>query len=72
MQLYRYFVGQSSEFCRHNPLCCFSMSNTKGKHIVYYQLSPETSGYTLIASGEETTNAHAKRSLRELWWRWLG
>jgi len=22
MQLYRYFVSQSSEFCRHNPLCC--------------------------------------------------
>jgi hypothetical protein len=20
-----YFVGQSSEFCRHNPLCCFSV-----------------------------------------------
>jgi hypothetical protein len=24
MQLYRYFVSQSGEFCRHNPLCCFS------------------------------------------------
>jgi hypothetical protein len=24
MPLYRYFVSQSSEFCRHNPLCCFS------------------------------------------------
>jgi len=24
--LYRYFVSQSSEFCRHNPLCCFSTS----------------------------------------------
>jgi len=24
--LYRYFVSKSSEFCRHNPLCCFSMS----------------------------------------------
>jgi hypothetical protein len=24
VQLYRYFVSQSSEFCRHNPLCCFS------------------------------------------------
>jgi len=22
--LYRYFVSQSSEFCLHNPLCCFS------------------------------------------------
>jgi hypothetical protein len=27
-------VSQSSEFCRHNPSCCFSKSNTKGKHIV--------------------------------------
>jgi hypothetical protein len=26
VQLYRYFVSQSSEFCRHNPLCCFSTS----------------------------------------------
>jgi hypothetical protein len=26
MQLSRYFVSQSSEFCRHNPLCCFSTS----------------------------------------------
>jgi hypothetical protein len=47
VQLYRYFVSQSSEFCLHNPLCCFSTS-------VYccclfrYRLSPETFGYTLI------------------------
>jgi hypothetical protein len=44
--VYRYFVSQSSEFCRHNPLCCFST-------IVYcclfrYRLSPETFGYTLV------------------------
>jgi hypothetical protein len=26
MQLYRYFVSQSSAFCRHKPLCCFSAS----------------------------------------------
>jgi hypothetical protein len=26
LQLYRCFVSQSSEFCRHNPLCCFSTS----------------------------------------------
>jgi hypothetical protein len=26
VQLHRYFVRQSSEFCRHNPLCFFSMS----------------------------------------------
>jgi hypothetical protein len=45
VQLYRYFVSQSSEFCRHNPLCCFSTS-------VYcclfrYRPSPETFGHTL-------------------------
>jgi hypothetical protein len=40
-------VSQSSEFCRHNPLRCFSTS-------VYccclfrYRLSPETFGYTLV------------------------
>jgi hypothetical protein len=26
VQLYRYFVSHSSEFCRHGPLCCFSTS----------------------------------------------
>jgi hypothetical protein len=26
VQLYRYFVSQSSEFCHHNPMCCFSRS----------------------------------------------
>jgi hypothetical protein len=26
LQLYRYFVSQSSEFCRHNSLCCFTTS----------------------------------------------
>jgi hypothetical protein len=26
VQLYRYFVSQSSEFCLHNPLLCFSTS----------------------------------------------
>jgi hypothetical protein len=39
-------VSQSSEFCSHNPLCCFSTS-------VYcclfrYRHSPETFGYTLV------------------------
>jgi hypothetical protein len=41
-------VSQSSELCRHNPLCCFSTSNTKGKRIFRYRLSPETSGYILV------------------------
>jgi hypothetical protein len=34
LQLYRYFMSQSSEFCRHNP--CLSTSNAKGKHIFRY------------------------------------
>jgi hypothetical protein len=55
VQLYRYFVSQSSEFCRHNPLCYFSTS-------VYcclfrYGLSPQTFGYILI---------HSKRTDRSL------
>jgi hypothetical protein len=42
-----YSVSQSSDFCRHNPLCCFWM------HVYYcclfrYRLSPETVGYTLV------------------------
>jgi hypothetical protein len=47
VQLYRYFVSQSCEICRHNTLCCFSTS-------VYccclfrYWLTPETFGYTLV------------------------
>jgi len=55
VQLYRYFVSQSSEFCRHNPLCCFSTSNTKDKRIFRYRLSPETFGYTLVHSPYHTS-----------------
>jgi hypothetical protein len=33
VQLYRYFVSKSSGLCHHNPLCCFSTSNTKGKRV---------------------------------------
>jgi hypothetical protein len=39
---------QSSEFCCHNPLYCFSMSVFCCKCIFCYWLSPETFGYTLI------------------------
>jgi hypothetical protein len=38
MQLYRYFVSQSSEFCCHNPLCCFSTSVYCCKRIFRYDL----------------------------------
>jgi hypothetical protein len=48
MQLYRYFVSQSSEVCLHNPLYYFSTSYTKGKRIFRYRLSPETFGYPLV------------------------
>jgi hypothetical protein len=39
-----YFVSQSSEFCRQNPLCCFSTNSTKGKRIrvFRYRFSPES------------------------------
>jgi hypothetical protein len=48
VQLYRYFVSQSSEFCCHNPLCCFSTSVYCCKFIIRYRFSPETYGYTLV------------------------
>jgi hypothetical protein len=47
VQFYRYFVSQSSEFCSHNLLCCFSTSVYCCLFI--YRLGPETFGYTLVA-----------------------
>jgi len=41
-------VSQSSEFCRHNPLCCFSTSVCFCCYLFRYRLSPETFGYTLV------------------------
>jgi hypothetical protein len=52
VQLYRYFVSQSSEFCRHNPLCWFSTSNIKAKRVFRYRLNLETFGYTLLCDLE--------------------
>jgi len=61
--LYRYFVSQCSEFCGHNPLCCFSTSVCcccccccccLFRHL----LSPETFGYTLICLQVHTTYVH--------------
>jgi hypothetical protein len=46
MQSYRYFVSQSSEFCLHNPLCCFLMSVCFC--LFRYRLSLESFGYTLV------------------------
>jgi hypothetical protein len=50
VQLYRYFVSQYSEFCRHNTLCCFSTSVYCCCYLFRYRLSPETFEYTLIFS----------------------
>jgi hypothetical protein len=63
VELYRYFVSQSSEFCRHNPLCCLSTSNTKGKLIFLYRISPETSGYTFVHFMTHIMPQSAKRGL---------
>jgi len=48
VQFYRYFVSQSSEFCHHNPLYCFSTSICC--YLFRYRLSPETFGYVLVYS----------------------
>jgi hypothetical protein len=51
VQLYRYFMSQSSEFCRHDPLCCFSTSVYCCCYCCcwfHYRLSPETFGYNLV------------------------
>jgi hypothetical protein len=50
MQLCRDFVSKSSEFCRHNPLCCFSTCAYFCKRIFHYRFSPETFGYTLLST----------------------
>jgi hypothetical protein len=47
VQLYCYFVSQFSEFCRHNPLCCFS-TNVYCSCLFRYRLSPGTFRYTII------------------------
>jgi hypothetical protein len=50
VQLYCYSLRQSSEFCCHNHLYCFSMNVYCCKHIFRYQHSLETFGYTLVRS----------------------
>jgi len=42
MQFYRYFVSQSSEFYRYNPLCCYSIN------IYFVRNRPETFGYAFV------------------------
>jgi len=49
VQLYRYFVSQSSEFCRHNPLLCFSMWVYWCQCCLFRcRLSPKIFGYNLV------------------------
>jgi hypothetical protein len=57
VHFYRYFLSQSSDFCRHNPLFCFSTSvlslflisltTQSGKFWIY----PRTQGYELDDRG---------------------
>jgi len=46
VQLFRYFVSQSSEFYRRNHLCCFS-TRVYCCCLFRYRLSTETFGHTL-------------------------
>jgi hypothetical protein len=63
MQLYHYFVSQSSEFCCHSLLCCFSTSVYCCKRIFRYQLNPETFGYTLVLESRFMDNS-SKRIIK--------
>jgi hypothetical protein len=48
VQLHHYYVSQSSEFSRHNPLCCLSTCVYGCTRLFRYRLSPEIFGYTLV------------------------
>jgi hypothetical protein len=54
VQLYRYFVSKSGEFCRHNPLCCISTSVCCCSF--RYRLSLETFGYTVLQACSSALN----------------
>jgi len=56
MQLYRYLVSQSSEFCRYNECYCCCLFR--------YRLSPETFGYTRVKpfSDGNVEPHHTRRS----------
>jgi hypothetical protein len=58
VQLYRYFVIQSSEICRHNTLCCFSTSVYCCKRMFCYRLSPESFGYALVKKPQQSKRNH--------------
>jgi hypothetical protein len=48
LQMVQLSATRCIEFCRHNPLCCFSTSVYCCKRIFRYRLSPETFGNSLI------------------------
>jgi hypothetical protein len=48
MNLDHYFVSQSNDFYRHNPLYCFSTSVCCCKHIFHYRLSPDIFGCAFV------------------------
>jgi hypothetical protein len=58
VQLYRYFVSQSSEFCCHKPLCCFSTS-VYFYCLFRYRLSPENFGCTLVQLTRTNSTEHS-------------
>jgi hypothetical protein len=74
MQLYRDFVIHSSEFCRHNPLCCFATSVYCCKCIFRYGLSLQTFGHThtsqLWAGGGRKGQSEVGTWLRPLAHSW--
>jgi hypothetical protein len=47
-QFYRYFMSQSSEFYRHNHLCCFPTNVCCCCCLFRYRISLETFEYTLV------------------------
>jgi hypothetical protein len=66
VQLHRHFVSQSSEFCRHNPMCRFSTSVYFCEHIFIYRLSLETFGYTLVQYEWKTPKDYRTSSMDHL------
>jgi hypothetical protein len=54
-------MSQSSEFCRHNPLCCFSTSVYCCKCIFCYRFSPETFEYTLVWAEMNIKNLYVQK-----------
>jgi hypothetical protein len=48
VQLYRYFVSQSNEFCLHKSFVLLLNECLFCKRIFRYRLSPETFGYTFV------------------------